>query len=174
MKATPIFKRKFMYGLAIGLCCSSTSFAAVKPGLWEATTTMNMGGGMPQIPPAQLEQMKNMGIKIPGATPTTTQYCLTPEMAAKDTPPTGVERQGCTITNLQKGTGKFSADLMCDGQFKGTGHIDATITNETSYATKVKVKGTSPHSPVPIDMTAESSGHWLSADCGAIKPLGQK
>ena len=40
--------------LVTAIVCSPLAMAVGKAGLWEATTTMNMGGAMPQMSPEQL------------------------------------------------------------------------------------------------------------------------
>lgn len=161
--------------LVTAIVCSPLAMAVGKAGLWEATTTMNMGGAMPQMSPEQLEKMKEMGMKMPMMSPTTVvKYCVTPEMAAKDTPPNEAEKQGCKMTNMKKSGSGMSADMVCDGEFKGTGHIDASYSGDSSYTTRISMKGTSARSPMPMDMTMNSSGKWLGADCGSVKPAGTR
>ena len=142
-----------------------------KPGLWASTVEVNFSkGGPPPIPAEQLEKMKKMGIKLPFGEPVTSNICITPEQAAQDQPPKPPQRDNsCQLQNLQKNGNSFSGDLVCNGDMKGSGHFQSTYANDESYTGTMDFAGTSPHGE--IAMNDEFSGKWLSADCGAVKPM---
>lgn len=114
---------------------------------------------------AGVPAMPAMGAKPP--TPVPTKVCLTPEMAEADTPP---KRPGCTYQNIKwqgpRGTGSF----VCKGIMSGSGNFAVTYTSDKHY------EGTTTFASEPVQgksMKAKTtfSGTWLSADCGAVKPI---
>jgi len=154
----------------IAMLAVSSAFAAnTKPGLWESTVQMTFGQGGPQIPPEQLEKMKQMGIQPPGS-PHTYQYCVTPEMAARDTPPSSMRQQDqCKSQNINKSGNTVTMDVVCDGAMKGTGHIKVTYDSNASYSSAMDFSGTSKEGR-PIEMHNKVSAKWLGDDCGSVKP----
>lgn len=163
--------------ITIGCVCSVTAFAAghMKPGLWQITSKSDMMKNMPKMPPEQLEKMRQMGINIPtmqdGAM--TTKMCVTKEMAERDQPPHGAqERIGCKPANVQYAGNSYSSDIVCDGpMMKGEGKVKGTFSDGVSYNSTYDFKGTS-HGR-PVDQHMESSGKWMGADCGDVKPMDQ-
>jgi hypothetical protein len=166
------------------LVCSLTALplaanagTARKPGLWEVTTTMNFDEGGPQIPPEQLQQMKAMGIKIPGlgGDPVVVKQCLTKEQAEKEESPQATsDRNGCHTSEMKKSGGKFSGKMVCDGDMKGEGEINGTYaSNGESYDGTWKFAGTQTGhgQPHPVKMSSTFSGKFVSADCGSVKPF---
>jgi hypothetical protein len=150
----------------------ATTFAATKiqPGLWDNTVTVNLGEGMPQIPPAVREQMKQMGMQIPGVEPTTHQTCITPEQAARETIPNiSDEESGCKVAEQKREGDRFTANIVCDGRMKGQGTMTTTLNSSKSYTGKMAFKGTSAEG-MPLNMSSEAVGTWKSADCGSVQP----
>lgn len=148
---------------------TASAWSHGKPGLWEVTSNMKFGAGGPQIPPDQLEKMKAMGIKIPGAEPITNQICVTPEQAAMEKPQQPSGERNCEMQNFKKDGSSWSGDMVCKGGMQGSGHFQATYSNDEAYNGSMQFKGTSRHGPT--EMNNEFSGKWLSADCGAVKPF---
>ena len=159
-------------------CCllPIAAFAAGhgKPGLWEISTKMSMAGA-PQIPPEQLAQMKQMGIKIPGmgGDPIVIKQCVTKEQAERDEPPkTQNEKSGCEMQNAKQDATSYSADMVCNGEMKGKGEMKVSYNNKDSYNGSMHFKGTEGKRGHEIEMTTEFAGKWLGADCGDVKPRG--
>jgi hypothetical protein len=142
--------------------------AAMKPGLWDYSTTMNMANA-PQIPPEALAAMQARGIQIPGmGAPIKSQICLTPAQAARNAPPTG--RAGCTNQNVKQTGNTVSGDIVCNApDMQATGHFDATFVSDGELRTKMTMKGTS--AGRPMDMAMETQGVWRATDCGTVKPF---
>jgi hypothetical protein len=163
------------------VCCATAllalplaaSAAHRKPGLWETTVQLNFVKGGPQIPPAQLQQMKQMGIQLPFNRPTTVKQCLTAEQAAKEEAPSYGRNKDCQMKNAHYSGSTFSGDLVCNSQdMKGTGTIKATFDSDTQYHGTMHFAGTSPqHGGGEVEMNNEFTGRWISADCGTVKPL---
>ena len=61
----------------------------MKPGLWEMTMKSDAMKNMPKITPAQMQQMRKMGIKMPQMQDggMVTRVCISNEMAAFEQPP---------------------------------------------------------------------------------------
>lgn len=164
--------RRMMLMAGAMLVMVPTAFAATKiqPGLWDNTVTVNLGEGMPQIPPAVREQMKQMGMKIPGVEPVVHQTCITPEQAARDTMPNFSDADsGCKIANQKREGDRYTADIVCNGRMKGSGTVTNTLNGPKSYTGKMAFKGTSEQG-MPMNMSSEAIGTWKSADCGTVQP----
>jgi hypothetical protein len=145
----------------------------LKPGLWEMTVKSDATQKMPNIPPAQLEQMRKMGIDIPqmkdGAM--LTRICISPKMAERDEPPvTAPNQTGCQPKNYQRSGNAYSVDVVCDGpMMKGKGKAKGTFSGGESFSATYDFQG-SMHGQ-PVSQHQESNGKWLGADCGGVKPL---
>lgn len=156
------------------LCWSAAAWPAglMKAGLWEMTIKSDMMKNMPKIPPEQLEKMRQMGVNMPqmqdGAM--VTKVCVSKEMAERDQPPMQHADSGCQTKNFQRNGNEYSVDIVCDGpnlQGQGTakGKHQGMESFNSSYEFNGKAHG---H---PVDQHAETSGKWLSADCGDIRPF---
>lgn len=146
----------------------------MKPGLWEMSMMSDAMKEMPKIPPEQLEKMKQMGIKMPmmenGAI--VHQICITKEMAEQDHPPMAQREQSmCKPQNINQSGNSYSMDLICDSpELKGMGTVRGSFNGSSSLRSVYDFKGTSRERPVVQHM--ETTGKWLSADCGTVKPVG--
>lgn len=147
-----------------------------KVGLWEITTTMNMGGGgmqMPdlsKLPPEQRamveEQMKRSGVSMNGHT-VTVQHCMTAEEVAQDKPPTFGHMKDCTVENMKFAGGAMSADTVCSSaDMNGKGHLAVSYSGDSNYTGSMTFNGTAQGHA--INMNNTFSGHWVSADCGSV------
>lgn len=157
-----------------GLFFNSSAHAAgkMKPGLWEMSMQSDAIKAMPKMPPAQMEQMKKMGIKMPmmqdGAMKTS--VCISKEMAEQNHPAAMQKNQaGCKPQNIAQSGNDFSMELICDSpELKGIGTIRGSYNGSDSVRSTYDFKGTSHNNPVTQHM--ETTGKWLSPDCGDIKP----
>lgn len=160
--------------LASMMSISTAALAAggMKPGLWNMTMKSDAMKDlkMPKLTPEQMEQMKKMGIKLPdmqdGAM--TVKVCMTKAMIERNEPPTGPQESGCQSKNMQRSGSSYSADIICDGPvLKGEGKAKGTFTS-SEVNSIYDFKGTSQGKPVV--MHHETTGKWVSADCGDVKP----
>ncbi|MES2073535.1 MAG: DUF3617 domain-containing protein [Pseudomonadota bacterium] len=162
------------------LLSAAASHAAgnIKPGLWEMTMQMDpaqaeMMAKMPKLSPEQIEQMNKMGVKMPqmqgGAM--VHKVCLTKEMVERERPPVMQKEQSmCQPKNFSKNSSGYTVDIVCDGpDLKGTGTAKGTFTSTESFTSVYDFKGTARNKPV--SQHHESSGKWLGADCGDVKPM---
>ncbi len=145
---------------------------AMKPGLWEMTMKSDALKDVPQIPKEQLEQMRRMGIEVPqmsgGAI--VSKVCVTPQMAASQAPGLGEMEMGCKPKNTKHSGASYSADIVCNGDLKGTGKVSGKFEGGERYTSVYEFKGTM-HGQ-PVNHRQESSGRWLAKDCGSVRPLG--
>ena len=173
-------------GLLLVASLSFTAFVAhgqtpppIKMGLWEGSTTITMQGM--QIPPDVAARLQAMGRPVPGAPHTVvSQSCLTPDEWRKSF--ADVNRHGtmeCTTSNMVQDEHQLSFDESCTSPRGGTleGHIKLTFDDSEHTRGEMHMKGTVPTGasgaqPLTSDMTISS--HFLSADCGDIKPGSPK
>jgi hypothetical protein len=146
---------------------------SMKPGLWEMTVKSDAMKNMPKIPPEQMEQMRRMGISVPQFQDggMVTKVCVTPEMAQKETPGTESMEADCQTRNVKKTANGYQADIVCDGAMKGQGKVVGSYSGGEAFSSTFDFKGTM-HGQ-PVSQRQETSGRWLSSNCGAVKALGK-
>lgn len=145
----------------------------MKAGLWEMTTKSDAMKDMPKISPEQMEQMKKMGVNMPQMKEggMVMKVCISKEMAERDQPPMGQNESGCESKNFRRQGKGYSVDIVCDNaQMKGTGTVKGTYSSDERFTSVNDFKGTAQGHPV--NSHTESSGKWLGASCGDVKPMG--
>jgi hypothetical protein len=161
--------------ISVSLCALSIGAQAqekMKPGLWEMTVRSDMLKAMPAIPPAQLEELKKRGIKIPamenGAA--IQKMCVTAEMTDKvGKNPLQNNPGDCKEKSNSRAGSTYTVEMVCDSpRLKGTGTVKASFT-EKSLQSVYDFKGVANNRPA--NQHIETTGKWLGADCGDIKPL---
>lgn len=154
----------------IGLAASVQGQNKQKPGLWEVTAQMSMGGAMqmPQMPP---------GVNLPAAmnpfAPKTSQVCITQAMLDKNGAPySNPPRSNCQVTNIQTKPDGMTATMKCTGSMDATGTLQATFVDANTTKTTMHIAGTmqSGSRSTPVDMTVQSTSVFKGADCGSVKP----
>ena len=156
----------------------------LRPGLWEHTVSMKSQSGqmeaamaqmqksLASMTPEQRKQMEQMmaqqGVSM-GPKGNAVKMCITAEQADLDNIP---PQEGCTQNVKRTGPNTVAMTFSCKGS-KGepptSGEGTMTFSGPTAYTGNFKVKTTSAGKPEQIDMA--QTGKWLSADCGAIKPV---
>jgi hypothetical protein len=168
-----------MHPLLAGACVALASAAAgaqtLKPGLWEID---NSGAGMDQamaqmqqqlanMPPEQRKQMEAMmaqrGMRV-GGHGMAVRVCMTREMVERHEMPV---REGCTTTKNERTGNTVRIAFRCTNP-PSSGEGEFTFVNPESYRSRIAVTSTAEGRSEA--MTMESSGKWLGADCGSIKP----
>ena len=137
-----------------------------KAGLWNTSTVMNMAM---TVPPELLAQMKKAGMKMPTAQTITTQMCMTQAEVDADRPPQmGKNDTGCETHVLRQTASSMAADVICNGQAKGIGHIEVAYTGAEHYTGSYAFKGSvAGH---PSNLATKFTGDWVKAECGSVKP----
>lgn len=145
----------------------------IKMGLWETSVTSQMSGF--QLPPDVIAKLQAMGRPIPGAPHTSVaQTCLTSEQWQKDFEQLHKpQNSDCTITKREADTHNFSFDISCKSQrgMEMNGHWEIHFVDEEHSHGSGHMTSDSPGpngQPFAMDMTIDS--HYLSADCGDVKP----
>ena len=171
--------------VASGLFISSVALAqsSTKPGLWEITRKMSSPTHpqmaqqmeeaqkmMASMPPAQRKQMEEMmakqGISMSPAAggATAMKVCITPEMASR---PPVEQRKDCTYKFSQSGaTHNFS--FQCTNP-QGDGEGQIVFANADNYNGKMRFNTLQRGKKESMDL--QTTGKFLGANCGAIKPL---
>jgi hypothetical protein len=159
---------------AAAMPLSAATYTHGQPGLWQATAQLDFAkGGPPPMPPDVVARMKQMGRNMPNMSgPMTSQFCLTPERAAEDKPPTPPQHGDCKMQNFKRDGHSFTADMVCSGHMQGSGHMTVSYDSDQHYAGSMHFTGTGPMGEV--DMTNTFSGQWLGADCGSTPALPDK
>lgn len=146
----------------------------MKAGLWEMTIKSDAIRQMPKISPEQMAQMRKLGINIPQMTNDgiVTKVCISRQMAERDQPPVmSHQESGCETRNYQRSGSTYSLDMVCNGALKGEGKAKGTFAGGDSFTSTYDFKGSMQGRPV--SQHQQTSGKWLGADCGDIKPVDQ-
>jgi hypothetical protein len=180
MKSTPLLLAAATLAFAAGAHAQTT-----KPGLWEMTNKMQSSSGemekamanmekqMASMPPEQRKQMQDMMAKqgmsmTPGAGGgMSMKMCITKEMAERNELPQ--QQQGDCKTTRSPASGNTVKFSYACTQPPSNGEGVMTFSGDTAYT--MKMNTTTTVKGKPEKMTMDASGKWLSADCGAIKPI---
>jgi nitrate reductase cytochrome c-type subunit len=190
---TSPFRHHLLTVLAIGAGVLSVPAGAaeplMKPGLWEtASKPSGAGGAQMQAMMAQVQQhMRNMpaadraraesmmaknGVTMDNGT-MTAKICITPEMARRQQLPM-TQRGNCNY-QVSPPVGKtLNFTLSCSNP-NIVSEGSATFSDSTHYMATSRTTGGmgAPADGAPAtSMSLESTGRWLSADCGSIQPVG--
>ena len=181
MKCRHVLAAAAAFALSFG-----ASAQQMKPGLWEITTNMKgaAGGQMAQqqaqfkaqmasMTPEQKKMMQEMmakhgvqmGAGVGGGQAITSRQCMTKEMVERNEMPS--QQGGCTSTKQQKTGNTMKFTVTCPNP-PSTGEGTMTFVSSEAYTLKMVTKTTIDGKPETMDM--DSSGKWLSADCGSVKP----
>lgn len=161
----------------VAVILAGTARAASPPvrlGLWEVQTNTTMESDLPfQIPPAQAEQLKRMGIPVPGSpVKRTDQSCVNEQSFDRLGEPDRKNR-ACHRENVQLSSQGLGADIICDRDgANGHGRIDLVFDDTSHFHGTMEIKGHSSSAPGVNGVNITMEGHWLGAECGKAKPLG--
>jgi hypothetical protein len=178
---------KPLYVLA-GTIFLATSFCAsaqtMKPGLWEISNKMQTSGGqmeqgtaqmqqeMAGMPPEQRKMMQDMmarqGVSMGAGGPAAmgVKVCMTKEMVERNEIP--AQQGECKHTTSPRSGNTMKISFTCTKP-PSSGEGQVTIASPEAYTMKMTMTTVVQGKPEKVNM--EVSGRWLSADCGAIKPM---
>jgi hypothetical protein len=174
--------------LSLATACCVLSLAAhaqsTKPGLWEISSKMDTSGNaemakqmaeaqkqMAAMPPAQRKMMEEMMAKqgmsmnMKGDGSTVIKVCITPEMANR--PP--VEQQKDCTYNFPARSGNIQRFSFQCTQPVSSGEGEITFKGPDDYDGKMKLTITNQGKKETVTMN--TTGKFLSSNCGAIKPM---
>ena len=156
----------------------------LKPGLWEMSTQMQGGAAgsadamskmqseMAKLPPEQRKMMEDMmakqGMQMGAAAGggMAIKLCLTQEMVERNEM---AKQQGdCTHTSSPRSAKTMKFTFVCTKP-PSSGEGEVTFSSPEAYSSRVSVTSTARGKPEKTDI--QSSGRWLGADCGNVKPL---
>lgn len=173
--------------LALGLLAASASLAQpaakMQPGLWEQSVTMKSASGqmeaqlaqmqqqMASMPPEQRKMVEEMMARQgtgmgPAGRAHTVRLCITAEQAERQD--VAQHDGNCKQELLQRSGNTLRYRFACTGENAATGEGEYTLASPTSYSGKASVVMQGRGQPEKMDMS--TTGRWVSADCGAVKP----
>jgi hypothetical protein len=167
--------------LLAGPAAAQSSFK-LQPGLWEQTMTMKTASGemeatmaqmqqqMASMPPEQRKMIEDMmakqGVGMGGRS-NAIRLCVSAEQAERGDLP---QHDGNCKQELLERTGStMRYRFSCSGANPTSGEGEYTMTSPTAYNGRASVVTQVKGKPEKVDMT--QTGHWIGADCGALKPL---
>lgn len=175
--------RGLIVTMVLGLSSAAFAQSNTKPGLWEITSKMSSPTNpqltrqmeeaqkmMASMPPAQRKQMEEMmakqGISMSPAAggATAMKVCISPEMASR---PPMEQRQGCTYKFSQNGAA-HNFSFQCTNP-PGDGEGQIVFANADNYNGKMRFNTLQRGKKETMDI--QTTGKFLGANCGAIKPL---
>ena len=145
----------------------------VKMGLWEISSTTEIGGQMPsydtsKMTPEQKARMDAAMKEMMGTHTNVNKSCMTREKFEKQSfMTTGNEKDNCKQTITANTRSTLDASVVCTGEhpMQGQMHIDAL--SPTSVKGTVKSAVTDQGRTMTVNATL--TGKWLAADCGSEK-----
>ena len=165
-------------GIAVDAAAQS-----MKPGLWEFSFKMQNGSvdmdkaraemqkQMASMPPEQRKMMEDVMAKrgmSPGGSAsggTTTQACITKEMAERNEVPS--QKSDCKTTTSPRMGNSMKMSFVCANP-PSTGEGELTFASPELFTMKMQVTSAARGTPEKTSM--EQTGKWLAADCGSVKP----
>lgn len=160
-----------------------------KPGLWEIQVSTARVTALPPeaeariaaMPPAQQAQVRAMmsGGMGGGSKPVaiTRQACLTPQTSMDSLLDPSRQSPGmqCTFTNRVQTARNASFDLSCTGQTgSAQGHAEYHFLDleHMSSTIHMTITGSAQGHTSTSTVDTTSTGKFLNADCGDVKPFG--
>ena len=166
--------------LAASFCAGAQT---MKPGLWEINNKMQSGSGqieqsmaqmqqqMASMPPEQRKMMQDMmakqGVSMGGPGGMSVKVCVTREMAARNDIPAH-QSDGCQHVSSPRSGNTMKMSFTCTNP-PSSGEGTVTFVSPDAFTTRMTV--TTAVEGKPERVTMDGSGKWLSADCGAVKPM---
>ena len=172
------------------LACSVFALNAhaqtVKPGLWEMTNKLQSGSGdmekammeaqkaMADLPPEQRKLVQDMmakqgvtiGTSAPGAV--SVNVCITQEMI--DNNELSAPAGDCTTTHSPRVGNSMKVSFVCTRP-PSSGEGQVIFAGPEAFNSKMTVNTTASGRNEKVIL--DGQGKWLSAECGAIKPVAK-
>lgn len=179
---------------ALALTAALPAAAQLSPkpelGLWETRTKMTVNGRdmladmrtaqeamMKSLPPEQRAQMAEaMKAQGAGAPSETDQECIDAKSLADWSDPKARLREmekempGCKLQPASTSGSTLQFKGRCDDPQGFSGDFVGTMTMKGPRAWSSIYTGKGQSQGRPMDMRVETSGRWLAASCGAVKP----
>lgn len=172
--------------LVAGLLAAGAAAGAqtLKPGLWQITQNTQGSGQMAQamadmskqmaaMPPEQRKMMQEMmarqGVQMGPAGAgggMAVKVCMTKEMVERNAVPS--QQGDCKTTQQSRSGNTMKVAFACTNP-PSRGEGEVTMAGPEAYSSKMSVTTTVDGKPQKMDI--HSTGKWLAADCGAVKPM---
>jgi len=136
---------------------------AIKPGLWEMTTTKHV-----QLPAELLSKMAP-DRKAQMETPTVARACLTPELLSRALNVGADERQSCQRKLVSSSASRQEVDVECtsqNGKVAGRMVFEATSPESGKGTMQMTREGGMGLMKINVSVSAK----YLGKDCGDVKP----
>ena len=169
--------------LVLGTGAGIASAQQLQPGLWDMTSKMSSSNSemqramalaqaqMANLPPEQRKMMEEMmnkqGVGMSPGGGTAVRICLTREMVERDSIPG--QQGNCQTTSSPRVGNTMKVSFSCTNP-SSSGDGTVTFLSPSAYTSRVNVRSVQGGKTETLNI--ESSGQWVSADCGAIKPIG--
>lgn len=176
MKRIPITVSTLAICAAVALPLLAAEKLSAKAGLWETTTTTNMGGMamsvlsaippemLANLPPAQRAQMEQ-AMKIASGQPVTARSCITEKDLAE-----GAFRQQsqqdmqCSFTEVSSTPTRQESTFQCTSPAgPADGHLTIDVIDATHVKGAVQIKA------LQTSIDSKFDSKWVGADCSATK-----
>jgi hypothetical protein len=169
--------------ILMGAACG-VSAQTMKPGLWDISQKMQTSSGemekamadmqkeMANMPAEQRKMMQDMmakqGVAVGGGGPgaMSIKVCMTKEMVERNE--IGTTQGDCKSTYAPRAGNTMKMSFVCSKP-PSSGEGQVTFIGPEEYTSKMTVNTTS--NGKSEKMTMDGRGKWLSAECGAVKPL---
>ena len=160
----------------------------MKPGLWETASKIESGNGemasamaqiqkqMAAMPPEQRKVVAEMmakhgaGTQMPTMNPDgsiVTKVCMTKDMIARSQLLSQQQNGSCTHKNSPIVGGVMTMSFSCTNP-SSSGDARFVFQGDTGYRMTMNAKGV--RNGKDETMTVDTSGKWLGADCGSVRP----
>ncbi|WP_310383101.1 DUF3617 domain-containing protein [Roseateles sp.] len=180
--------RTFLVPLLLGCTALAAQAQSLKPGLWEISSSLQSGSGEMEKAMAQMQQqmasmspeqkkmmqemMKGQGVALASGGPggMRMQVCMTKEMLDRNEVAT--PEGDCKSTYAARVGNTMKMAFTCSKPpSSGEGQVE--FVSPQGYKSRMTITSSAAGRSEKMDM--DSQGKWLSAECGAVKPIvGQK
>ncbi len=172
--------------LAALLLANAAHGQTLKPGLWETRSSMqgsaemnkamdDMQKQLAAMPPEQRKQMQDMmakqGMNLGSAGPggMSVQLCMTKDMVERNEIP--AQDGQCKTTTSQRSGNTMKMSFTCTTP-PSSGEGEVRFISPEAYTTRMVITTAQNGKRETMTMTGDSK--WLSAQCGAVKPITGK
>ena len=178
-----------MKSALVTLACAAAlnagaSAQTLRPGLWELSQTVRSASGemeramaemqqqMAALPPEQRKMMQDMmarqgvGMGSGAGGAMTVKLCFTREMVERDQIP--AQEGDCRTMVSPRSGNRMKMSFTCSNP-PSSGEGEWTFVSPEAYTTRMVVRHNAQGRAETMNL--ESRGRWVSADCGAIRPL---